>query len=195
MLEAIGKRAGLPADQISGVARTTADVPIPLIEPGSEERASQIRDSRAPYRLELQSDPAEPILAIYAEAPSVGRGAAPRRLRRSSACRTTCAALARRQGFPEQELPQLRQLGAARGGITNGKATIVIGALTFVTAFALSFVVALPPRRSCVGSGGRGRASSGRRPRRASPDAPRRTGRGRRVCCRGRSLASSRCSG
>jgi hypothetical protein len=48
--------------------------------------------------------------------------------------------LAKRQGFDERALPQLRQLGSARGGVTNSKAAIVIGALTFVTAFALSFV-------------------------------------------------------
>jgi hypothetical protein len=36
VLEAIARRAKVPADQISGVARTTADVPITLTEPGSE---------------------------------------------------------------------------------------------------------------------------------------------------------------
>ena len=46
-------------------------MPNELTQPGSEERANQISASRAPYRLELQADPGEPILAIYAQAPSL----------------------------------------------------------------------------------------------------------------------------
>jgi hypothetical protein len=140
VLEAIGRRAGIQPDQISGVARTTANVPIPLLEPGSEERASQIRDSRLPYRLELQSQPSEPLVAVYAEAPSWPEA---QRLADAAVAglRDYLQGVARRQGFPEQELPQLKPLGSARGGTTNGKARYVIGGLTFVTAFALSFVV------------------------------------------------------
>jgi hypothetical protein len=142
VLDAIGKRAGIAGDQISGVSRTTADVPIPLTQPGSEERASQIRASHAPYRLELQADPAEPILAIYAEAPS-----APEAQRLANAAmlglQDFLRSLARQQSFPEQELPQLQQLGSARGAITNGKARYVVGGLTFITAFGLSLVVGL----------------------------------------------------
>jgi hypothetical protein len=142
VLEAIGKRAGVPGDRISGVARTTANVPIPLMQPGSEERADQIRASHAPYRLELQSDPAESILAIYAEAPSWPEA---QRLANSAVLglQDFLRGVARRQGFPEQQLPQLRQLGSARGGVTNSRARYVIGGLTFVTAFGLCLVVGL----------------------------------------------------
>jgi hypothetical protein len=139
VLEAIGRRAGLPADQISGVARITANVPETFTEPGSEERASQIRDSRAPYRLELQSVPTEPILAVYAEAPSFDEA---QRLANGAilGLRDYLQSVARRQGFDENSLPQLVQLGSPRGGVTNGKARIVIGALTFLTSFALTLV-------------------------------------------------------
>jgi hypothetical protein len=140
VLETVARRAGVPVDQLSGVARTTADVPIPLMEPGSEERASQIEDSRAPYRLELQSDPAEPILAVYAQAPSTE---AAQRLADSVVLglEDHLRSMARQQGVDEHELPQLHQLGAARGGVTNSKAKFVIGALTFLTAFTLCFVL------------------------------------------------------
>ncbi|MGN6169740.1 MAG: hypothetical protein ACTHQQ_16445, partial [Solirubrobacteraceae bacterium] len=50
VLDAIGKRAGLPGDQISGLSDLTADVPIQLTQAGSEEEATRIRASRAPYR-------------------------------------------------------------------------------------------------------------------------------------------------
>jgi hypothetical protein len=141
-LEAIGERAGVPADQISGISRTTADVTIALTEQGSEERASQIRASRAPYRLETQAEPGEPILAIYAEAPSfeAAQGLANAAV---TGMGDYLRDLAREQGFPEAEVPQLQQLGSPRGGVTNGKARIVIAGLTFVTAFGLSFMLLL----------------------------------------------------
>ena len=82
VLAAIAKRAGVPAEQISGIARVTEGEPHSLLQIGSEERANQIRDSSAPYRLELQSSPAEPILAIYSEAPSLDTAPAPRGLGR-----------------------------------------------------------------------------------------------------------------
>jgi hypothetical protein len=142
VLDAIGKRAGLPGNQISGVARITANVPNELTQPGSEERADQIRASRAPYRLELQSDPAEPILAIYAQAPSLD---AAQRLANAAGAglHDFLVGVARQDGFPLKELPQLRQLGSARGGVVNGKAKLMIAGLTFVTAFVLSFVALL----------------------------------------------------
>jgi hypothetical protein len=177
VLTAIGRRAGLPPDQISGVADTTVAAPIQFLEAGSEEHANQIRASRAPYRLELQADPVQPILAIHSEAPSL-----PEALRLANSAilglQDYLRALARQQGFPAQELPQLRQLGSARGGVTNGSARVVIGGLTFITAFALSFVAMLV----LVGRPWRRREQDvqkpGRRPRltgRAASDWPRTT--------------------
>jgi hypothetical protein len=138
VLDAIGKRAGIPGDEISGVVRATANVPIPLTQPGSEERASQIQDSRAPYRLDLQAEPGEPVLTIYAEAPSFAEA---QRLADSSilGLQDYLRGLAQQQRFPLSELPQLRELGDARGGVVNTRAPFVIGGLTFFVVFALTF--------------------------------------------------------
>ena len=151
VLERIGRRAGLPPDQIAASARTTAIVPISLTEPGSEERAEQIRESKLPYRLELQSDPSEPILSIYSQAPSAAEA---ERLANASIAglRDYLRELARRQGFPEQRQARLRQLGNARGAAINGRAPLIIGALTFAVAFGLACaallgLVALRARR------------------------------------------------
>jgi hypothetical protein len=135
----IAKHVGVPASQISGLSRVTAGVPHSLLQARSEQRANQIAASQAPYRLELQASSGEPVLAIYAVAPSAD-GAA--RLANSAilGLRDYLQQLARRQGFPQQDLPQLRQLGSARGGITNGGARVVIAGFTFFIAFALSFV-------------------------------------------------------
>ena len=142
VLDAIGKRMGVPGSQISGITDITAPAPIQFTMADSEQHASQLVASEAPYRLELQPSTYEPILTIYAEAPSVG-----------SALRLATSAtlglgdylrsVAQRQDFPLQDLPQLRQLGSPRGGVTNSTAKIEIAGLTFITAFALSFVALL----------------------------------------------------
>ncbi|HEY3946767.1 MAG TPA: O-antigen ligase family protein [Solirubrobacteraceae bacterium] len=139
VLDAIAKRAGIPADQISGVADITGNVPIQFSEAGSEEHASQLVASNAAYRLELQADPSEPILSVYAEAPSLHQAL---RLANSApmGLHDYLRALAARQRFPPHELPQLRPLGSARGGITNSSARIEIAGMTFITAFALAFI-------------------------------------------------------
>lgn len=138
VLAAIAKRAGVPADEVSGIARITEGEPHSLLQIGSEERANQIRVSWAPYRLELQSSPGEPILTIYSEAPLLARAS-----QLADAAITGLGdylrALAVQEKFPRRELPVLRQLGPAVGGVTNSSARIMIGGLTFVTVFALSF--------------------------------------------------------
>ena len=139
VLAAIARRAGVPPNQLSGIARITEGEPHSLLQIGSEERANQIRDSVAPYRLEMQPSPSEPILTIYSVAPSLETA---RRLADSAVLGLGdyLRQLARQEGFPQRELPVLRQLGSAQGGVTNSSAGIMIGGLTFITAFALSFV-------------------------------------------------------
>jgi hypothetical protein len=142
VLERIGRRAGLPPDQISAAARTTALVPISLTQPSSEERASQLQRSTLPYRLELQAHPAEPILAIYSQAPSVVEA---ERLADASilGLRDYLGELARRQGFPEEKQARLRQLGDAQGAVVSGHGSLLIGGITFVVAFGLALAVSL----------------------------------------------------
>ena len=145
VLAAIGKRAGVPPTEISGVADVPADVPIQFVQAGSEQHAYEIEASRAPYRLEMQADSFEPILTIYAQAPST-----------DGAVRLADAAIlglgdylrqmAAQEGFHQRELPVLRQLGDARGGVAHSSARIIIGGLTFVTAFVLTMVALLSLR-------------------------------------------------
>ena len=57
VLERVASLCGVPRSEVSGLARTTADVPLAFIEPDSERRASEIISSRSPYRLEVQGRP------------------------------------------------------------------------------------------------------------------------------------------
>ena len=150
LLKRIADRAGVPHDQISAVARTTAPVAITLTQPSSEERASQIQDSRMPYRLELQADPVEPILAVYSQAPSVDEA---ERLGDATVLglRDYLRDLAGRQGFPESKQARVSQLGAAQGAVVSGHATLLIGGLTFLVASASR---SRASGRSCGSAGG-----------------------------------------
>jgi hypothetical protein len=136
-LEGTARRCQVSPDQLSGLARATANVPLALMEPDSERRASDIEASKAPYRLEVQARPTRPVIDVYAQAPSVG----------AAECLANAATLGltdylrdlgRSQGRAPEPLIRLQQLGPARGGVVNGGAALTIAILTFVTAFGLS---------------------------------------------------------
>jgi hypothetical protein len=150
VLEKVARRAGIPASRLSGVARTPG-VPYTFTQPDSEERASQILDARAPYRLEAQASAGEPVLAVYAQAPTPATAA---RLADAAVLglRDELRALARRQHVAAAKLPVLRSLGAPRAGVISSHGALIVGAFTFVTAFALTCallfgLVALAGRR------------------------------------------------
>ena len=133
VLDRMAARCGLPAGQISGLGRTTANVPDELTEPDSPQRASDIQASNATYRVEMQSRASQPIIDIYTEAPTV---AAAECLANAAPVSLTgyLQTLAHAQGSTTS-LPQVLPLGPARGGIANGGSTLIVAMLTFVTVF------------------------------------------------------------
>ena len=142
VLADIARRAQVPASELSGTLDLTGNFPVSFTQVGSEQHATELRNSNAPYRLELQASTIEPVLTVYAEAPSydeamrLANGAVPGL---QDYLRTQAAT----GGFPTTEMPVLDQLGAARGGVTNNHAKYVIAALTFITAFALAYIILL----------------------------------------------------
>jgi hypothetical protein len=140
VLARIAERTGIPAARIGALARTTAPVPFALTQESSEERAHEIRQSQQPYHIEVQSDPGEPLIAVYTQAPSIVEA---ERLATSSLAglRDYLDALARREGVPSRVEASVHQLGKASGRVQGGKAAVVIGGLTFLAAFCITFVV------------------------------------------------------
>jgi hypothetical protein len=142
VLALIAKRMGIPAGDLSAIARITADVPSTLTDPVSEQRATEIVKSYAPYRIEIQVRPALPVVDVYTQAPTVDAAI---KLGDEWAnglqdyVRTTAA----RDGIPAAQLLQFKPLGGARGTAANSKAPYIIGLLTFVVVFALCASVAL----------------------------------------------------
>jgi O-antigen ligase/polysaccharide polymerase Wzy-like membrane protein len=143
VLDRIAQRCSLPADKMSGLGRITANVPIALTEPDSERRASEIQASRAPYRLEVQGRQMTPIIDLYVMAPTtaaatcIANSATP-------ALRDYLTALANANPTSPDQVPNLLQLGPARGGVVSGKgAMLTIGMLTFLTMFGLTSALLL----------------------------------------------------
>src|SRR4051794_1136987 len=136
VLEKVARRAGIPSDGLSGVARTPG-VPYTFTQPDSEERASQILDARAPYRIEAQASAGEPVLAVYAQAPTPAAAA---RLADAAVLglRDELRALVVQQHVAVAKLPVLRSLGPARAGVMSSHGALIVGAFTFVTAFGLT---------------------------------------------------------
>jgi hypothetical protein len=140
--ELIGRRIGVPADQISAVARLTAGVQREMREPDSEQRANQILNSKQPYKLDIQADSGGPILHIYAQAPSAPAAEA---LADASvaALGEYLKAQAARSGAKAKNAVVLEQLGRARGGVVNGKTAPEIVGLTFLVIFGIALSVLL----------------------------------------------------
>jgi hypothetical protein len=142
VLADIARRARVPVSELSGTLDPTGNFPVSFTQVGSEQHAAELQKSTAPYRLELQASTIEPVLTIYAEAPSydeamrLANGAVP-------GLEDYLHAQAATDTMSTSELPVLDELGAARGGVTNNHAKYVIAALTFITAFALSYICLL----------------------------------------------------
>ncbi|HEX5924117.1 MAG TPA: hypothetical protein VFY45_09810 [Baekduia sp.] len=142
VLDRIAPLAGVAPDELSGLARTTANIPLTLSEPVSARRASDIRDSEAPYRIEVEGRPTSPVLDIYAQAPSPGQA---EELANAAVggLQQYVDALAAQRGRPSSRYIRLRQLGLARGAVANGGTPKIIAMLTFLTAFGISCAVLL----------------------------------------------------
>jgi hypothetical protein len=137
VLEYVGRRAGVPAEQIAGFSPVTSDVPAVFKEPDSERRADEIARSTAPYRLNVQSSPALPTLDVYAQAPTP---AAARRMASAAVAglRDYLRAVAAEHGADPEAQVRLVELGAPRGGVVNGGAAPEIAVFTFLVVFAIS---------------------------------------------------------
>jgi len=142
VLDRVARRMGIPSDQLGAVSRVTGDLPHTLTEPDSETRAAEIRNTRYPYRLELQARPDVPVIDIYSQAPTTD-GAERLADAAVSGLRDYLRSLAAAQRFSEPAPVRLRQLALARGGVVNSKAGPAIAFLSFVVFFAITCSILL----------------------------------------------------
>jgi hypothetical protein len=154
VLDRVAARLHVPVDQITGTAVASGNIPVALTDPDSEQRASEILQSKRPYRLEVQPRPGRPIVDIYTQAPSPTEA---KQFAEAviSGLREYLGSVATQQSFGSQPVA-LRQLGRARGGVVNHKTPPAIAVLTFVTVAALTLAILLA--LAALGGLGRPRA-------------------------------------
>jgi hypothetical protein len=140
VLGRIASRMGIDPGEVTASTEITAGVPLALTEPNEERRASEILLSHDAYRLDIQAQPTLPILNVYAQGPTMAKA--------EQLANTIAAAgndymrvLAKRDGFPEANRVQLKQLGSAVGGQLDPTAPMKIFLLTFLVVFGVCFGV------------------------------------------------------
>jgi O-antigen ligase len=137
MTDRIARRAGVPPQRLGVEAHITANVPSALLEPASEERASDILMADRPYRIEVEGRPSSPILDIYTHAPTI---AAAKRLADAGIVelRARLQTLAADAGVPAHRGLALRQLGTTRASVVNAGLALAIAVTTFLVVLALA---------------------------------------------------------
>jgi hypothetical protein len=136
VLTRIADRMAIPPSELSASTTFVQNIPLDMLAPTLELRATQIVASRAPYQLNIQPDPNIPRLEIYAQAPTL-----PQAVDLADAAvpglRDYLQADAVAQGANPSNQLRAEQLGPARGGILNSHAKYEIVGLTFLIVFAL----------------------------------------------------------
>lgn len=143
----IARHARIDPTQVATVARVTVNVQSVLTAPDSERRATEISDSRLPYRFEVQSHPTLPTLNLYTQAPTVAEAAL-----------LADSAVAGLRDYEREQISRVggadprggfvvEQVGPARAAIINGKAPLMMGGLAFVFFAALAAVLLACARR------------------------------------------------
>ncbi len=153
--ERIAQIAKVPADQLTTRSRLTLAVQWAMRDGDAEQRANQLAVAARPYKLEFQADRTNPLLNVYAQAPS-----APEAERLADAAvvalRESLAARATKDGVSNAVV--IEQLGRARGQAVNGTIKMEMIALTFIVAFGVAVGLLFG-----IGAVARGWASARRR--------------------------------
>lgn len=146
----IAKLMGIKPSQIQATSPVTANVPQTLTEPGSGASASDILASADHYKLQLQVDPAVPVLHIYAQAPS-GGGAVDLANDSVKGLKLYLSSLSSTRGLNPAAHVDLTQLGSAYGGVINSGVSKEIALLVFGTGFVTVLFAAALVRKFRVG--------------------------------------------
>ncbi len=139
VVDRIGLRIGIAPSEIAAATQITASIPDALTEPGFDVRAAQILAAGGSYRLDVQANPAIPIVDLYARGPTA-----------ADAARLAEAAIAAGNAFLRDRAGErgskagagagirLRRLGAPAAATAGPHAAIEVAALVFAVAFAIA---------------------------------------------------------
>lgn len=143
----IGHAVGVDPARIAVTTPITASVPRVVVEPGSGQSATSIIASADHYKIEVQADPAIPVLHIYAQAPSAAAAIA---LANASVAglNNYLQTVSSDQRIGAADQVRIQQFGGAQGGVANGGVAVEIAILAFLAAFGICCVVTVLTARA-----------------------------------------------
>lgn len=136
ILNLIGQHAGIAGDRLYAAGPVDSLVPRVVEEPTAVERNVEITGEVAPYRLNFNDDPNLPTVGIYAQAPST-REAITLADSAAWALHAYVADLQDENQIPPRERVVIRQLGSAKGGVSDGGISLSVALLAFVLTFVV----------------------------------------------------------
>jgi hypothetical protein len=133
VLSYIGRRAGVPAEQITAKPPLTPDQPRAIADSAHAPHVSDILQRPDEYRLSIESNPTVPVLGIYAVAPTPGEAV---KLANASVdgLRDYLRSVAEDGRTPDRYQVRLEQLGRATGGRVDAGAAPQIAIVSFLLA-------------------------------------------------------------
>jgi hypothetical protein len=133
----IARRAGLPVERLVVQAPLTPKQSAPPADSENRRTMGDIVKSTDHYRLNIQSNPAVPVLDIYAQTPTA-ESAAILVNAAVDELQAYLGELAAAEKTPPNKQIRLIQLGRARGTIINEGIDYQIAILAFLVAFGIS---------------------------------------------------------
>lgn len=134
ILELIGQQVGLQGGQIYATGPVDLNQPPVVVEPTALKRNVQITGETKPYRLNFESQPNQPTVNIFSQAPTTSQAVA---LANAAATglRLYVTRLENAQRIPRRSRVFIRQLGSANGAVVNSGISKSLAAIVFVAVF------------------------------------------------------------
>jgi len=134
ILELIGHQVGLLGGQIYATGPVDLNQSPVVVEPTALKRNVEITGETKPYRLNFESQPNQPTVNIFSQAPTTAQAVA---LANAAAAglQLYVTRLEDAQKIPRRSRVAIRQLGSASGAVVNGGISKSLAAIVFVAVF------------------------------------------------------------
>jgi hypothetical protein len=142
VLDLIGEKSGIPADQIYAAGPIDSNVPRIIEEPTAIQRNVELTGETKPYRLNFNDDPNLPTIGVYAQAPTTAQSVDLAEAA-VSALKLYVAGLQNSEHTPAKSRIVIRQLGPAKGAVVNGGISKALASMAFFGVFFLWCVLML----------------------------------------------------
>jgi hypothetical protein len=142
ILELIAQQVGLTGGQIYATGPVDLNQPPTVVEPTALKRNVEITGETKPYRLNFESQPNQPTVNIFSQAPTTVQAVA-----LANAAATGLQEYVTRlevaQKIPARSRVAIRQLGSANGAVVDGGVSKSLAAIVFVAVLLFWCVLIL----------------------------------------------------